>query len=99
MEVDVEANLANWAVPGKKLTGMGGAMDLVNGAKKVFIMMNHFSKDGEAKLVKRCSLPLTGLAVVDLVVTECALLKPNGKSFDIIKLAPGVQESDLKLPI
>lgn len=98
MEVDVEGSLANWMVPGKKITGMGGAMDLVNGSKNVIIMMSHYSKDGASKLVKKCTLPLTGVSVVDLVVTEQGIFKPNGKSFDLVELASGVQEKDLKLP-
>ena len=88
MEVDVERNLANWMVPGKKITGMGGAMDLVHGAKKVIVMMKHF-KEGNSKLVKRCSLPLTGKNVVDLVVTDCGIFRPTGKSFDAVELAEG----------
>lgn len=97
MEVDSERSLANWMIPGKKVTGMGGAMDLVNGSKQVIIMMNHFSKDGTAKLLKRCVLPLTGKEVVDLVVTEMGVFKPTGSSFKIIKLAPGVEKADLKI--
>jgi 3-oxoacid CoA-transferase subunit B len=97
MEVDAERNLANWMVPGKKVTGMGGAMDLVNGSKQVIIMMNHFSKDGVVKLLPRCKLPFTGLDVVDLVVTEMGVFKPTGKFFEIIKLAPGIAPADLKL--
>lgn len=87
MEVDQEGSLANWMVPGKKVTGMGGAMDLVNGAKNVIIMMNHFNKTGETKLKKVCSLPLTGKNVVNLVVTELGIFKPNGTAFEIIKLS------------
>ncbi len=97
MEVDSERSLANWMIPGKKVTGMGGAMDLVNGSKQVIIMMNHFSKDGTAKLLKRCVLPLTGKEVVDLVVTEMGVFKPTGNAFKIIKLAPGVEKADLKI--
>lgn len=97
MEVDAERSLANWMIPGKKVTGMGGAMDLVNGSKQVIIMMNHFSKDGSAKLLRKCLLPLTGKEVVDLVVTEMGVFKPTGSSFKVIKLAPGVQLSDLKI--
>lgn len=97
MEVDSEKSLANWMVPGKKVTGMGGAMDLVNGSKQVIIMMNHFSKDGVAKLLKKCVLPLTGKEVVDIVVTEMGVFKPTGNSFQVLKLAPGVQVSDLKI--
>lgn len=97
MEVDAQRNLANWMIPGKKVTGMGGAMDLVNGSKQVIIMMSHASKSGEAKLLHECSLPLTGKNVVDLVVTELGIFRPNGKKFEIIKLAPGVSRSDLNM--
>lgn len=99
MEVDSKKNLANWMVPGKKITGMGGAMDLVNGSKQVIIMMNHFSKDGSSKLLKECSLPLTGKNVVDIVVTELGIFKPDGQSFQVVKLAPGITEQQLKLPL
>ncbi len=98
MEVDTERSLANWMIPGKKVTGMGGAMDLVNGAGSVIIMMTHFNKHGDAKLLKTCKLPLTGKAVVDLVVTDKGIFKPNGTNFEIVKLAPNVVEADLKLP-
>jgi len=97
MEVDAKRNLANWMVPGKKVTGMGGAMDLVNGSKQVIIMMNHFSKDGVSKLLPICNLPFTGLDVVDYVVTELGIFKPNGSKFEIIKLASGISSKDLKM--
>lgn len=97
MEVDVARNLANWMVPGKKVTGMGGAMDLVNGSKQVIIMMNHFSKDGIAKLLPLCLLPFTGLDVVDIVVTELGVFKPNGYKFEILKLAEGITPEKLKM--
>lgn len=97
MEVDSERSLANWMIPGKKVTGMGGAMDLVNGSKQVIIMMNHFSKDGVAKLLKKCVLPLTGKEVVDIVVTEMGVFKPTGTSFKVLKLADGVTLADLKI--
>lgn len=97
MEVDAQRNLANWMIPGKKITGMGGAMDLVNGAKQVIIMMNHFSKDGVSKLVNRCTLPLTGMNVVDLVVTEYGIFSPENGKFKIVKLAEGIKISDLKM--
>lgn len=97
MEVDAKRNLANWMVPGKKVTGMGGAMDLVNGSKQVIIMMNHFSKDGVAKLLPLCKLPFTGLDVVDLVVTEMGVFRPTGTKFEVVKLAAGVTSEDLKM--
>lgn len=97
MEVDAARNLANWMVPGKKVTGMGGAMDLVNGSKQVIVMMNHFSKDGTAKLLPLCNLPFTGLDVVDLVVTEMGIFKPLGSKFEIIKLPSHVSREDLKM--
>lgn len=97
MEVDTERSLANWMVPGKKVTGMGGAMDLVNGSKQVIIMMNHFSKEGITKLLKKCVLPLTGKEVVDIIVTEYGIFKPTGTQFKIIKLASGISVSDLKI--
>lgn len=98
MEVDISGNLANWMVPGSKITGMGGAMDLVNGSKNIIIMMTHFTKSGECKLKKSCELPLTGINVVDLVVTELGIFKPNKINFEVIKLASSINMADLKLP-
>jgi 3-oxoacid CoA-transferase subunit B len=97
MEVDVEGNLANWMVPGKKVTGMGGAMDLVHGARQVIVMMTHLSRSGEAKMVRKCALPLTGLQVVDLVVTDLGRFEPTGKRFRIVELASGVKRADLRI--
>lgn len=98
MEVDAEKSLANWMIPGKKVTGMGGAMDLVNGAGQVIVMMTHFNKAGESKLLKTCKLPLTGKHVVDIVVTDKGVFRPNGQSFEVIKLAPNISEESLSLP-
>ncbi len=95
MEVDVSGNLANWMIPGKKITGMGGAMDLVNGAKQVIVMMTHFSKSGECKLMHKCKLPLTGQKVVDLVVSELGIFRPTGATFEILKLAEGISLKQL----
>lgn len=97
MEVDVEGNLANWMIPGKKVTGMGGAMDLVHGAKQIIVMLSHFSKRGECKLLKRCKLPLTGMKVVHKIVTDLGIFEPTGEAFKIVKLAPGVATEDLGL--
>lgn len=96
MQVAKNGDLANWQIPGKKVTGMGGAMDLALGAKKLIIMMQHFAKD-EAKLVAECTLPLTAKACVDFVLTDLGLFKINkeAESFEIIELAPGVLEADL----
>lgn len=98
MEVDTQRNLANWMIPGKKVTGMGGAMDLVNGAKTIIVMMTHFNKEGRPKLLLKTQLPLTGMDVVDEVVTELGHFRPNGKNFEVIKLAPNVSEDNCRLP-
>jgi len=98
MQVDAEGSLANWMIPGKKVTGMGGAMDLVHGAKSIIVMLTHFSKRGDAKLLHRCTLPLTGKNVVSKVVTDLGIFTPLGETFQVEKIAPGVSEEELKLP-
>lgn len=95
MQVDAEGSLANWMIPGKKVTGMGGAMDLVHGAKSIIVMLTHFSKKGDAKLLYRCSLPLTGKKVVSKVVTDLGIFVPQGERFKVVKLADGVTEDML----
>lgn len=87
MEVDTQGSLANWMIPGKKITGMGGAMDLVNGPKTVIIMMSHFTRKNEEKLKKVCTLPLTGHSCVDYVVTDWGVFKPINNKFRVLKLS------------
>ena len=98
LQVDQQGKLANWMIPGKMIKGMGGAMDLVAGVKKIIVVMEHTAKNGDAKFIPECTLPLTGKNVIDMIVTDlCVFQRPDHDSpFRLVELAPGVTREEVR---